>query len=181
MPDKASLYVATVEDESYKNSKIHFWDSVYNVNMSCIKKWALFEPIVDGTNYESINSDFCPIFDIDIKTVTKEELDFASEYKLNITRKDCIHGILAYFDVYFTKGHQTITLSTSPFTTETHWKQTTFYLHDVLKVFKGDVLTGSIAVKKSKKNIRELDVKISVHLKNSIHKDYNAVHVYKIC
>ena len=27
-PDRASLHVASIEDEEYKNAKINFWDNV---------------------------------------------------------------------------------------------------------------------------------------------------------
>lgn len=36
-PDKATLYLSTIEDDEYRKSKIDFWDNVYGVNMSCIK------------------------------------------------------------------------------------------------------------------------------------------------
>ena len=45
-PDRAVLYLASIEDEEYKREKIEFWDNVYGVNMSCIKEWAVKEPLV---------------------------------------------------------------------------------------------------------------------------------------
>jgi len=39
-PDRAVMFLTTVEDDEYFNSKINFWDNVYGVDMSCIKKWA---------------------------------------------------------------------------------------------------------------------------------------------
>ncbi len=29
MPDRASIFLESIEDEEYKNKKIHFWDRVY--------------------------------------------------------------------------------------------------------------------------------------------------------
>jgi protein arginine N-methyltransferase 1 len=63
---------------------------------------------------------------------------------------------------------------------ETHWKQTVFYLNDVLKVNKDDTVTGSIAVKKCPTNPRELDIKLSYHLKN-VHHECNGVQYYRLC
>ena len=37
LPDKACMYMTAIEDEKYKNEKIHFWDNVYGFNMSCVK------------------------------------------------------------------------------------------------------------------------------------------------
>lgn len=56
-----------------------------------------------------------------------------------------------------------------PYIRPTHWKQTLFYFNDVLTVKKGDVLKGCIAVKKAKVNPRELDIKLSYHIKNQYH------------
>lgn len=60
-----------------------------------------------------------------------------------------------------------VRLSTSPFGEGTHWKQTVFYLTEPLAVKKNDVISGSIAVKKAAENVRNLDIKLSVHLKNT--------------
>jgi protein arginine N-methyltransferase 1 len=44
---QATMYVTAIEDEKYKNEKIHFWDNVYGFNMSCVKSAAMFEPLVN--------------------------------------------------------------------------------------------------------------------------------------
>ena len=31
-PDRAIIYVASIEDEEYKNEKINYWDSVINID-----------------------------------------------------------------------------------------------------------------------------------------------------
>jgi protein arginine N-methyltransferase 1 len=74
-PDRATMFIATIEDEEYKNDKIHFWDSVYGFNMSNIKKWALIEPIVDPVDKKAINSNACAIFVIKYLNII---------YKLNV-------------------------------------------------------------------------------------------------
>ena len=35
MPDKATMYMAGIEDAQYKDEKIHFWDDVYGFDMRC--------------------------------------------------------------------------------------------------------------------------------------------------
>jgi protein arginine N-methyltransferase 1 len=163
LPDRAVLMVAAIEDADYKQQKIGFWDDVYGVDMSCIKSWALLEPLVDVVDKGQINTDYCAVLDIDIKKVKIADLDFAAEYKLNVKRDDKVHALVAWFEVYFTKCMPTVKLSTSPYQRETHWKQTVFYLNNVLSVKRGDQIWGSIAVKKAEKNARELDVKLSYH------------------
>jgi protein arginine N-methyltransferase 1 len=90
--------------------------------MSCIKSWALREPLVDHVDSKTINSNACPILDVDLKTVKVGELDFSHQYKLKIHRDDYIHGFVGWFDVSFSSCHMPIKLSTSPFGTSTHWK-----------------------------------------------------------
>ena len=47
LPDKAEIYVATIEDEKYKNQKLGFWKNVYGVNMSCMTPAVMKEPLID--------------------------------------------------------------------------------------------------------------------------------------
>ena len=76
-----------------------------------------------------------------------------------------ISAIIAWFDCHFENLKRKEVLSTSPFKPYTHWKNTIFYLHQPQIVQAGDVISGSVAVKQSKENHRELDVKFSFHFK----------------
>jgi protein arginine N-methyltransferase 1 len=166
LPDKAVIKLAAIEDVNYKSSKLDFWNDVgYDVDMTCIKPAAICEPLVDVCDREAINSSVCKIFEIDIYTVKKEDLDFSSSYELTVLRNDNFSGLLAWFDVYFDKLPNKVELSTSPYNTRTHWKQIVFYTEQDYKISKGDILKGSFACRKSTTNFRELDIKISYHLK----------------
>ena len=48
-----------------------------------------------------------------------------------------------------------------------------------ISVNRGDVVQGSIAVRKSKKNFRELDVKISFNIKG-LYSNFESYQLYKI-
>lgn len=84
-------------------------DDVYGVDMTCLKKWALREPLVDTVDSKSVNSSAVAILDIDIKTVKVEDLNFSHEYQLRIHRDDYVHALVGWlhmlyinrFDVYF--------------------------------------------------------------------------------
>jgi protein arginine N-methyltransferase 1 len=159
-PDKATLYVCAIEDGDYKNEKINFWDSVYGFDMTCIKKIALLEPLVDTVEGDAICTDTYALLSIDIGTVTKEELAFNAEFKLSAVRNDFIHALVVYFDIEFSCCHKKIAFSTGPRARYTHWKQTVFYLKDELTVCEGDVLTGRITSTPNAKNPRDLDINI---------------------
>lgn len=64
--------------------------------MTCIKKWALKEPLVDSVESRAINSQSCAILDVNLKTAKVEDLDFSSHFELNITRDDSVHAILGW-------------------------------------------------------------------------------------
>ena len=74
--------------------------------------------------------------------------------------------MVAWFDIEFGNLNNIIRFSTGPSAKYTHWKSTVFYLDGDYKVAAGDRLEGNIFCTKSKKNFRELDIKISYKLKN---------------
>jgi type I protein arginine methyltransferase len=72
--------------------------------------------------------------------------------------------LIAWFDIDFTACHKPIRFSTGPHTKYTHWKQTVFYLREVLTVQQGEQVRGILMNKPNDKNKRDLDVKISYEL-----------------
>ena len=165
LPDHCTITLAGIEDTDYKASKVNFWENVYGVDMSCFKNAVIAEPLVDVCPQKLINTSSCRIFEIDLYTVKKEDLDFSSKYELTFTtNNDRFSGLVAWFDTGFTKLTKKFNLTTSPYHKSTHWSQTIFYTKNDLKVNKGDKVTGSIAVRKSKTNFRQLDIKISYNV-----------------
>lgn len=108
-PDEATMYIAAIEDQEYKEEKIGcafaslrlfscradplsvppVWDDVYGFDYSCIKEIALREPLVDTVDLKSVVTNPCKLATFDLLTVKKEELTFASQFKLVATRNDC--------------------------------------------------------------------------------------------
>jgi hypothetical protein len=50
-----------IEDAEYKESKINWWDNVYGFDMSCIKKIAMQEPLVDIVDGGCVITDSYPV------------------------------------------------------------------------------------------------------------------------
>lgn len=144
--------------------------------MNTIKELALIEPLVDGVYSNTICTDEVPILNVDIMTVKKEDLDFKSNFTLNVKRNDYIHAFVVYFDCEFSFGTKKFTLSTciilfkylliAPHRNTTHWKQTVFYTKTPLIVCQGDSVNGSISTNRNDKNPRDLDIKIDFTFKN---------------
>ena len=164
LPDRCTMHVAAIEDKAYKGRKQSFWDDVYGIDMSCLTPATFAEPIVDSIKDDPIVSTEDKFFEIDLYTVTKEDLEFSSMYEIEMTRDDSIHGIVTWFDIFFGNMAHEVKFSTGPYDKYTHWKQTIFYFEGEYKVKDGDILKGSIACKKSSENFRACDIKISYHL-----------------
>merc|ERR1711885_125896 len=91
-----------------KLDKIHWWDEVYGFDMSCIRKVALTEPLVDTVDCNQVVTISCLIKEIDIQTCTKEDIPFTSPFHLQIKRNDYMQALVTYFNIEFTKCHKRV-------------------------------------------------------------------------
>ncbi|XP_038981366.1 probable protein arginine N-methyltransferase 1 isoform X2 [Phoenix dactylifera] len=112
LPDKASLYLTAIEDAEYKEDKIEFWNKVYGFDMSCIKKLAMMEPLVDTVDHNQIVTKCQLLKTMDISKMAPGDASFTAPFKLVAQRNDYIHALVAYFDVSFTKCHKLTGFST---------------------------------------------------------------------
>ncbi|PQQ14725.1 putative protein arginine N-methyltransferase 1.2 [Prunus yedoensis var. nudiflora] len=133
--------LTAIEDAEYKEDKIEFWNNVYGFDMSCIKKQAMMEPLVDTVDQNQIVTNSQLLKTMDISKMTPGDASFTAPFKLVAERDDFIHALVAYFDVSFTKCHKLMGFSTGPRSRSTHWKQTVLYLEDVLTVVKENPLS----------------------------------------
>nr|XP_018904657.1 PREDICTED: protein arginine N-methyltransferase 1 isoform X2 [Bemisia tabaci]XP_018904658.1 PREDICTED: protein arginine N-methyltransferase 1 isoform X2 [Bemisia tabaci] len=161
-PDRATLFITAIEDRQYKDDKIAWWDDVYGFDMSSIRKVAISEPLVDVVDPKQLVANVCLLKEVDLYTVTKEDLNFSTPFHLQISRNDYIHALVTYFTVEFTKCHKRTGFSTSPECAYTHWKQSVFYLNDSLTVKRGEELFGNFQMSRNVRNKRDLDFVISV-------------------
>ena len=141
-PDKASLHICAIEDRDYKNDKIDWWNNVYGFDMSAIRKVALTEPLVDLVDAKQVLTNSSMVKEIDIRTMSVDDLNFSSPFHLSFKRSDYAFAFVTYFIIEFTACHKKMAFSTSPESPYTHWKHTVFYLEDYLTVKKGEELFG---------------------------------------
>jgi protein arginine N-methyltransferase 1 len=140
------------------------WDNVYGFDYSPLKHTALTEPLVDTVEIKAVVTDPTAVLTLDLYTCTTADLAFSSPFVLDCRRDDFVHALIAWFDIDFTACHKPIRFSTGPHTKYTHWKQTVFYLREVLTVQQGEQIRGVLENKPNAKNKRDLDVKISYQL-----------------
>ncbi|KAH8197930.1 hypothetical protein TruAng_007880 [Truncatella angustata] len=163
-PDKATIFACGIEDGDYKDEKIGFWDNVYGFDYTPLKETALAEPLVDTVEVKAAVTDPVPILTLDLYTCTVDDLAFNVNFKLPCRREDFVHALVAWFDIDFTACHKPVRFSTGPHTKYTHWKQTVFYLKDVLTVTTGEEVECELDVRPNDKNRRDLDIKIKYRL-----------------
>jgi len=97
---------------------------------------------------------------VDMQTITVEELTFACPFAVTATRNDYCHALVAWFDIEFSHCHKPVHFSTGPGARYTHWKQTFFYLEDVLTVDAGEVVSGELRCRPNARNRRDLDIEV---------------------
>lgn len=181
-PDKATLFVAGIEDGDYKEEKIGckcltfaasislanlvcvVWDNVWGFDYSPMKATALSEPLVDTVEMKAVVTDPHPLITFDLYTVTVADLAFTRPFSLAPRRDDFVHALIAWFDIEFSACHKPIRFSTGPHTKYTHWKQTVFYLTEALTVQTGETITGQLMCKPNDRNRRDLDIAIEWEL-----------------
>lgn len=126
-----------------------------------MKEIALKEPLVDTVEMKALVTDPCPVITFDLNTVTPADLSFRVPYSLTARRSDFIHALIAWFDIEFSACHKPICFSTGPHAKYTHWKQTVFYLRDVLTIEEEEKVSGYLENRPNDKNKRDLDIHIS--------------------
>eukprot|EP01023_Acetabularia_acetabulum_P058119 TRINITY_DN6817_c0_g1_i10.p1 TRINITY_DN6817_c0_g1~~TRINITY_DN6817_c0_g1_i10.p1 ORF type:complete len:343 (+),score=38.04 TRINITY_DN6817_c0_g1_i10:383-1411(+) len=178
-PDKANLYICAIEDGEYKEGKIDFWTDVYGFDMSCIRKLAITEPLVDTVDHQQICTDVQRVISLDLNTMKKEDATFNTQFTLSAVRNDYIHALVAYFDVEFCASHKRLVMTTSPFSKHTHWKQTVFYMDETLNICKGEKLTGTLQCSPNSNNRRDLDIEVSLQFEGK-YGQFNKLQNYRM-
>jgi len=160
-PDKCDLFITAIEDAQYKEEKIHWWDDVYNFDMSCIKNVALVEPLVDVVDQNQVNCTHAKLKTFNIETVTVEDLTFEADFKIQAQRNEAVHAFVTHWTCEFTHCHTRTGFDTSPSAPYTHWKQVVFYMEDDLFCQRGDMIEGKLGMAPNSRNKRDLDIVIT--------------------
>ncbi|GAB2282429.1 Protein arginine N-methyltransferase 3 [Dionaea muscipula] len=133
LPDTASMFAAGFGGGG---TSLPFWENVYGFNMSCVGKELLADaseaPIIDIVEACDIVTKSALLQTFDLVTMKLEDMDFTSFIELEPNSgsgagSTWCYGVVLWFETGFTsrfcKEMPTV-LSTSPFTSRTHWSQT---------------------------------------------------------
>nr|CAH0099022.1 unnamed protein product [Daphnia galeata] len=162
LPNSCSISMMAIGDSERYSEMVRFWDDVYGLKMTSMRPEVLREASIETVPVDKILSDPSLVLQLDLKTCTSQETEFFRVFQLKMTREDKLTALVGSFDVTFHLDH-TVLLSTSPYSSPTHWKQTVFYLPEPITVHAGQVLDCSIKVQRHSKEVRWLDVTITIN------------------
>jgi type I protein arginine methyltransferase len=143
VPSYSSIWVAPVSDPEFVSDHLSFWDDVYGFDMKAMKAGIFDDARVDIFPASTICGKPAQIAHFDLHTVNAKDLEFRTPWTSQIERPvESVDGFLIWFDVFFTtsrtqvvgpnieakpggaeKNNGLVTFTTSPFGTDTHWKQ----------------------------------------------------------
>jgi SAM-dependent methyltransferase len=167
-------------------ARLHWWKDVHGVNLSALAPMLLTEPSVEVCRAgEAAATSRAVLWDVDLNACADGDLDFEVPFELTMqpmqqqqqqgggagagkgAGSDAakLDGFVVAFDVAFLGPQATVHLKTGADSPPTHWKQALCLLDpaqapppDALRV--GDKVTGSYAMRRSKKNPRDYVIAI---------------------
>lgn len=161
LPNRCNISIVGSSDTENYERCIRFWDDVYGFKMSCMVNEVAQEATIDVVPAKHIITRPEVLTEIDINTCDTTSCDFTSPFNLNVLEDGRIVSIIGYFDTFFDLPNS-VSFSTGPHATPTHWKQTVFYLKDPIDVKKDQIISGSLTCRRHSKDIRGLKVTIKI-------------------
>lgn len=168
LPESGRIWAALVEAEDFRK-EIEGYQSLYGLDFSPIGAAELArrceEPQVELVEPSRLVSSPSIVVDLgDFRELQQgSTASFESQVAFVSLRKCHAAGVAFWFDVSFgslSGTTQDLTLSTSPGSPPTHWKQTVVYLGVFVPVEAGEMLEAKISLKQSDENPRQYNITI---------------------
>uniref|UniRef100_A0ACD5YXF3 Uncharacterized protein n=1 Tax=Avena sativa TaxID=4498 RepID=A0ACD5YXF3_AVESA len=154
LPDTATILGAGF---GRGGTSLPFWENVYGFDMSCIGKEVTGSsarfPLVDILPSQDIVTDTAVLHSFDLASMKESDMDFTSSLELGLSGSDAAvpgvtwcYGIVLWFDTGFTDRFckdMPVVLSTSPFSTPTHWSQTIFTFEEPIAMTNEESVADS--------------------------------------
>jgi len=152
LPSRSRLWLAPLQDDTWRKSKLDYWSDVYGIDMSMLlpvaKVNAAEKPQHRLVSAEAILADPVELLNLDLGQVQEADLaKFTSDISFSIPAGKRVDGFVAWFDCEFGKAGWL--LSTAPSQPDTHWRQTVFTFKEPIDggggIFK---ITGSAVMER---------------------------------
>ncbi|XP_037949027.1 protein arginine N-methyltransferase 1 [Teleopsis dalmanni] len=159
LPNRCTMSLVGYGSDALFKQHVQFWDNVYGLNMSTMRKEVLHEPLIDIVEAKYILTEPNEIANLNLAVVDLDYSNFSYNLKLKCTKSGKLSAFVGYFTTYF-ELPVPIMFGTSPADKPTHWKQVVFFLEKPQNIKAGDMVTGCITCKRSSNNTRSLDITI---------------------
>ena len=84
------LHIAISQDYHYKKTKLDFWDEKYGFSFKPFKALQMEEPLLDFVGQSNVVTDVALLKEFNLEFHNKEDIEFDTEYKLKMTRKETL-------------------------------------------------------------------------------------------
>ncbi|UJR25455.1 hypothetical protein I4U23_006802 [Adineta vaga] len=169
-PSHAYLYCAPFVDQNIRIELNSMWKNYFDLNMSSliphIKNSRLNECIIETIEPSQLVHDAQLIQSIDLRTIRLNDLHTLRSFcEFEIDNTCIISGFCFWFDCYFSSNNnssilRSIRLTTSPYSSKTHWKQTLVFLPEDIYPLKGHIVPVHIKLKQSSQTRQKYQLSI---------------------
>jgi hypothetical protein len=179
-PSVAYLYMCPVEMDDYLEQNLKHWSNFNELNFepfaSVYRQLLLEKPLIECVKPQQLLDEERLVGSFDLLTVTNDDIKSVQAYdvEFSVTTKQTatrIHGFAFWFDVLFKTDNGTVTLSSSPKSEPTHWKQTIAFLPESLDdeylLKKNDEFECFVIMNQLDENPRHYQIDIGVDLKTN--------------
>jgi len=163
MPNRCTMRVEGVRD---LGGRLAWWKDVYGLDMAPLRAPMVAEPAVECVDPQAVMTDGCVFLDLDLMTVRTQDLDFGAAFRLAVTKGGApLAGLVVSFDTFFEgpqPGDPVVSFSTGPEATDTHWRQTLFWLDGAPEeaLAEGDAVEGRLQFTRNAENPRDYDIEV---------------------
>lgn len=183
-PSVAYLYVCPVNMDKYLNETIKYWSDYNGMNFESIGKvyaqMLLEKPLIETIQPEQLIDEEKLLASLDLSEITLDDIKSIHSFNIDFTANrdlNQLHGFAFWFEVVFRcDKDEIVSLSTSPSSEPTHWKQTIAFLPDALQLIgkkdkedqlrlcNGDAFECFVLMNQSEGNERMYEIEIGVDL-----------------
>lgn len=174
LPNKAEIFITPISDILVEE-RLSFWSTIksqYGVDMSCMMDFARkcilssSEINIKPVSVEDVLSHPAKFAEIDLSTVTINQLSNVNGcFRIFSFGSASLSAFCIFFTVTF-PGLCPLVLSTSPFNSETHWKQTVLYLDQDVRVTQDTVVEGKVMMYPSEESPRHICIQVDYTIGN---------------
>jgi protein arginine N-methyltransferase 1 len=160
-PNRAKMEICAFAMNQKLSERFQFWDRIEDFALGYLNEVTRAQPAIEGLSVDDLVSSACTFVQLDLMTITGEDLSFDREFTITFERDCEISGFAVWFDIQFDGPDASSVLSTSPRAPLTHWQQTLFFLEQTAKVTGGEVINGRFQMRPNAKMHRNQDIVIT--------------------